>query len=245
MMGRTHALTGCAAGLAVAPLAGVDNLANVAVFAVICGGWALVPDLDHPQSSATRLLGPVTRALSAGLRAATGAFYRATKGPRDEEGTHRTVTHTALWAICVGLLLGWLGTISPWTTVGVAVFGVLLAADRLGRWLLLAPLGLVLLWAGTGMTPAAMLDTVGGLSWAVGVAAGLGCLVHTCGDMITKSGAPLIFPVVIRGESYYEVRPPRFLRFRTGGKVENWLVTPLCFLALAALAIPAVANALI
>lgn len=235
MMGRTHALTGAVAGLAVAPLARLDSTPHVAAFAVITAGWALVPDLDHPSSSATRLLGPITRALSFGLRKATGAFYRLTKGPNDEAGTHRTVTHCGLFAVLVGALLGWLGTVSPWTTVAVAGFGLLLAADRLGNWLLAVALGGLLLWAGTGTSPAAMLATAGELSWTVGLAAGLGCLVHTLGDMVTISGAPLLFPIPIAGETYAEIRPPRALRLRTGGKVENWLVAPLCLVALAGL----------
>ncbi|MBB3053558.1 membrane-bound metal-dependent hydrolase YbcI (DUF457 family) [Prauserella isguenensis] len=234
MMGRTHALTGAAAGLAAAPLAGLDTLAHAAVFAVITAGWAIVPDLDHPSSSASRLLGPVTRLLSWLVRTGSGLIYRATKGPRDEQGVHRTVTHTGLFAVLVGVVLGWAGTLTAWVPVAAAVFGVLLAVDRLGGWLLGLVAGLLALWLGTGTTPAAMIAEIGELSAAVGVAAGLGCLVHTLGDMITLSGAPILFPIPIAGETYYEVRPPRALRFRTGGKVENWLVTPLCLLAIAA-----------
>lgn len=96
-----HALTGCVAGLAAAPVAGLDSVPRIAVFVTVTAGWALVPDLDHPSSSASRLLGPATRVLSAGLRAATGAVYYATKGPQDEQGIHRTVTHTALFAVLV------------------------------------------------------------------------------------------------------------------------------------------------
>lgn len=238
MLGRTHALTGAAAGVAIAPLAGLDTLPRVTVFAAVCAGWALVPDLDHPSSSASRLLGPLTRLLSAGVRAATGAFYRLTKGPHDEDGLHRTVTHTALFAVLVGVLLGWGGSVSPWVTVAAAAFGVLLAADRLGAWLLAAIAGVLLLWFGSGTSPAAMLAQLGGLSWTVGIAAGLGCLVHVLGDMVTRSGAPLLFPAPIRGETYYELRPPRFLRFRTGGAVENWIVTPAALAALALLTVP-------
>lgn len=242
MMGRTHALTGAVAGLALAPLVGLDTVGHAALFAVVTAGWALVPDLDHPHSSASRLLGPITRVLSLGLRSATGAFYRLTKGPNDERGTHRTVTHTGLWALLVGVLLGWLGTVSPWTTVGVAAFGLLLAADRLGGWLLPATLGGLLLWAGTGTSPAAMLAQAGELSWTIGLAAGAGCLVHTLGDLVTRSGAPLIFPVPIAGETYYEVRPPSVLRFTTGGRFENWVVTPLSLAALALLALPIITT---
>lgn len=238
MMGRTHALTGGVAGLAVAPLVGADTLAQTLVFAVTTAGWAIVPDLDHPNASASRVLGPVTAVLSWIVRTLSGLIYKVTKGPKDEAGVHRTVTHTGLFAVLVGAGLGWAGTVSPWVVVGVAAFGVLLAVDRLGDIVLAIAAGAVLLLTvGIGTNPDAILAEIGGLSWTVGVAAGLGCLVHTLGDMVTLSGAPLLFPLLIEGETYYEVRPPRLLRFRTGGTVENLLVTPLCLLALVGLSI--------
>lgn len=238
MMGRTHALTGVVAGLAVAPLVGVTRPAAVGVFAAVCAGWALVPDLDHPSSSASRLLGPVTRALSAGLRIGTGAFYRLTKGPRDEAGTHRTVTHTALFAAIVGALIGWGGALTPWVPLAVALFGVLLAADRLGDWLLAAAaVGVGAALVGPGWVW--LLGQVAVLSWAAGVAAGLGCLVHVCGDMVTISGAPLLFPLPIKGETYWELRPPSALRFRTNGSFERIVVFPL-FVVVGVLLLPGV-----
>lgn len=58
MMGKTHAVTGVAAYLALAPhswpLAG----------AAVCGAAALLPDLDHPRSIASNCLGPLSMAVS-------------------------------------------------------------------------------------------------------------------------------------------------------------------------------------
>lgn len=107
MMGRTHALTGWCAGLALAPLVDLNTVAEAVVFAAATAGYALLPDLDHPSSRASRLLGPVTGLVSRALRAASSALYRATRGPRDERGsgTHRHMTHTLLWAGLLGVLV--------------------------------------------------------------------------------------------------------------------------------------------
>lgn len=86
MMGRTHALTGLVAGLTVAPAIGADSPHTAVVFATVTAGFALLPDLDHPGASASRLLGPITGALSWLLRTASAAVYGLTKGPRDEQG---------------------------------------------------------------------------------------------------------------------------------------------------------------
>src|SRR5690606_40666834 len=71
MMGRTHALTGWCAGLAVAPAVGITTLSQALVFAATTAGYALLPDLDHPGARASKLLGPVTGGLSWLLRNAS------------------------------------------------------------------------------------------------------------------------------------------------------------------------------
>lgn len=236
MMGRTHALTGGVAGLAVAPLVGVSTLAQSAVFAVTTAGYAILPDLDHPSASASRVLGWFTRCLSWIVRGISGLIYKATKGPRDEPGVHRTVTHTSLFAVGVGL--GYWATTSPWVVVGIAAFGVLLAVDRLGDIALAVTVAAVLvLTVGTGGDLATLAAEVDGMAWSIGIAAGLGCLVHCLGDAVTESGAPLLFPLPIAGETYYELRPPAFLRFSTNSVVENWFVTPLCLVGLVGLSV--------
>lgn len=60
----------------------------------------------------------------------------------------------------------------------------------------------------------------------LGAGFALGCFVHCLGDALTLSGCPFLWPIPILGETWYELRPPRLLRFRTGGPVENYLVVP-------------------
>lgn len=75
---------------------------------------------------------------------------------------------------------------------------------------------------------ATRLDVAGaddlGLLFGTGMA--LGCAVHCLGDALTMRGCPLLWPIPILGETWYELRPPRLLRFRTGGPVEQLLVVP-------------------
>lgn len=226
MMGRTHALTGLVAGLAVAPLIGVEGAHQVVVFATVTAGFALLPDLDHPGASASRLLGPFTAAASWLLRTASAATYRLTKGPRDEpgRGTHRHLTHTVLFALGLGGLTAW-GTQAggPWAAAAVAVFALLLAEAALGDWVLLLAGGAVSWWAVS--SPAGIAELAPLAGW-LGIAVAVGCVVHCLGDALTLSGCPFLWPLPIAGETWYEIRPPRALRFRTGTAVENWLIFP-------------------
>jgi len=57
MMGRTHALTGWCAGSAAAGLLGYHQLEQAVLLAATTAGFALLPDLDHPQATPSRLLG--------------------------------------------------------------------------------------------------------------------------------------------------------------------------------------------
>jgi membrane-bound metal-dependent hydrolase YbcI (DUF457 family) len=241
-MGRTHALSGAFIALLTGPTLGLDTYAEVLPFASLVAGYALLPDLDHPQATASRCLGPVTGAISTGLRAASFRLYTATKGPRDErsEGMHRHLTHTAAAAVVAGGLC-WvttslLGMLAVAAWVG---FGLLLAHDRLGR-LALAAFGVgplvAILGAGTDVVTAisTMVDTMSSWLW---IAVIIGCLVHDVGDAITEAGCPILWPVPIAGETWYEIRPPSCLRFRTGKTVERWVMFP-AFAAGCVLALP-------
>lgn len=242
MMGRSHALSGWCAGLAVAPLIGLTSVAEVVPFAAATAGYALVPDLDHPGASASRLLGPVTRMVSGAVRGFSGVLYRLTKGPRDEESTgkHRHATHTLVAAILLGMLAASLGDRGKWAVLGVAVTGLVLAADALGDWIVLAVLAAAG-WSvagtplpGTSTTDAVHAAVQTGLTqiggW-IGVAVGLGMFVHCLGDSLTRSGCPWLWPLPIRGETWYELRLPRPLRFSTDSWVERLVIAPLLLVA--------------
>src|SRR3954471_4583846 len=243
MMGRSHALSGWCAGLAVAPLIGLTSVAQVVPFAAATAGYALVPDLDHPGASASRLLGPVTRLVSGVVRAFSGVLYNLTKGPRDEESTgrHRHATHTLVAAVLLGMLAASLGDRGKWAVLAVAVTGLVLAADALGDWIIVAALTAAG-WSVVGTTDPATalpgtsaadavqagLTEIGG--W-IGVAVALGMFVHCLGDSLTRSGCPWLWPLPIRGETWFEIRLPRGLRFRTDSWVERLVITPALVVA--------------
>ena len=115
-------------------------------------------------------------------------------------------------------------------------FLLLLAADRIGPVVLfaLAPLGLG--WAGAvgggADWAAAALGAVEATGGWLGLAVGLGCLVHIAGDMLTISGCPLLWPVPLGGRRWRELTTPRTVSFRTGGAVERYVVAPVCVVAL-------------
>lgn len=56
----------------------------------------------------------------------------------------------------------------------------------------------------------------------LGGAAALGCWTHCLGDSLTVMGCPWLWPLPIAGETWYEIRTPRLIRFHTGSGVEHW-----------------------
>ncbi|KAA9165037.1 metal-dependent hydrolase [Amycolatopsis acidicola] len=242
-MGRTHALSGWCAGLAVAPLVGAGTVHQALAFAATTAGFALLPDLDHPGAGASRLLGPITGVLSWLLRHASAGLYAITKGPRDEDskGTHRHLSHTVLFAAGIGALTMWGTRAGGWYAVaGVVIFGLLLAADALGDWLLVVAGGAAVWWALTASAEGELQQLTGWL----GIAVAVGCFAHCLGDSLTEAGCPFLFPVPIAGETWYELRPPKLLRFRTGKRVENLLFVPV-FVVLGVLLVPGTWDGLV
>ncbi|MFD5089373.1 metal-dependent hydrolase [Amycolatopsis thailandensis] len=241
MMGRTHALTGWCAGLAAAPLAGLAGGPQVLVFAATTAGFALLPDLDHPGATASRFLGRITGGISRLLRWSSRRLYAVTKGPRDERcsGQHRHLSHTVLFALALGALTA-VGTAAGgrWAVLAVLLFGLLLADHVLGDLVGLAgAAGFVTLMVKSGG-----LVALDGVQVWLGIAVALGCVVHDLGDAVTESGCPFLFPLLIAGETWYEIRPPQWLRFRTGKGFETWIVFPV-LVVLSVMLVPGVLEA--
>jgi membrane-bound metal-dependent hydrolase YbcI (DUF457 family) len=57
-------------------------------------------------------------------------------------------------------------------------------------------------------------------------AAAVGCFAHCLGDSLTVSGCPWLFPLMIRGETWYEIRILGPLSFHTNGGWEKAFWTP-------------------
>jgi hypothetical protein len=236
-MGRSHAMSGVLVGLLAGEAIGLNTLPQLLPFAVTVtvSGYALVPDLDHPTATASKILGPLTGAVSYCLRKSSAGLYAVTKGPRDEKvsGQHRHLSHTVLFALALGALAAgvtaWAGA---WGVAGFLVFGLLLAADRIGKFALLGAGAGVFTWltAAIGTGPAnlssAFVESFTASTGWLGIAVAAGCITHCLGDALTESGCPFLFPIPIAGETWSEIRPPRWLRFHTDGKAERRLVFP-------------------
>lgn len=237
MLGTTHAASGWCAGLALAPALGAHTLPQAVVLATITAGSALLPDLDHPGSRASRLLYVLTGAVSAVLQGLSRLLYRLTRGHADEycDGEHRHFTHTLVFAGLLGASVNWwVSSARTWAVVAVLVLAVMLTVDAFGDWFLPIAAGAVLVAAVNTEEMAAM------SSW-LGIAVGVGCLVHCLGDALTESGCPILWPLPIAGETWYELRPPALLRFTTGGAVELGLILPV-FMVLGVLLLPGAAQ---
>lgn len=222
MMGSTHALMGGVAGALVAPALGFGPLMTAASV-VITAGAALVPDLDHPNSSATLAHGPVTRMFSEDLRALSANLYKVThtryddlsaEHARDVRGTHRYLTHTGIFAVVLGIFIGITSQVQGETRSGTLISPV--------RWAFVA---LMISFAIRGLCqfkPNRKLDrwpvrTVIGLAGALvipitgkelGILIMVGCLTHDLGDWMTKSGIPFLWPIKVRGMYWRRYRAP-------------------------------------
>lgn len=210
MMGHSHASSGAlawAGAVCLAPLAG----AHPHWGAISCGllatsGAALLPDLDHVDSTAAHVFGPLSRAAAVLVNRVSGG--------------HRHATHSLLFCAFAPLA----------TWAGGALFGrvftaaVLFVLFALGiRALRLAP-GLVMASAAGALAAAwFLLPDLSWLPWSVAA----GSLAHLGGDCLTKEGCPLLWPC-----SRHYMLP---LVQRTGNLLETAVLAPLFALGTVAL----------
>lgn len=109
MLGVSHATSGAALGLAVVGfvprLVAVQPTAgSILTFAGVCAGAALLPDLDHPSSEATRRFSVASWLASRVVRPLSALVHDLTRGRRDTgRGTHRGLTHTVVGAVLLGV----------------------------------------------------------------------------------------------------------------------------------------------
>lgn len=250
VMGATHAVSGAVAGLLAAQVlppewGGPTSTAELFTFAGVCAGAALLPDLDTTQSTVARSFGPASWLLAKIVDEVSLWYYRLTRGRSDPKrrGGHRTLTHTALFAIAI----------SAGVSALVVAFGQPAIVGTLFLTLGLALRGLAGGWAKRygwiGVTLVA--GVLSALTWtwypdevgsrALGVAVGLGCAVHCLGDAITKEGVPFLAPLLPwGGRRWWELQLPSALSIRAGGTFERAILGPLLTLAAVALAIWAV-----
>jgi len=185
MLGRDHALLGAAGYLAAAPTVyqhfGMHvGPAELAVGALTCSGFALLPDIDEPSSTVSRKLGPISRAVSTFTKTVAGG--------------HRQATHSLAFAALVGAGCWWALSWRPAAAI-IVVAATLLVAR------LIVPLGFGRLFiVSWGLAAAAgwwMWHGQDSRAWLPYVAAA-GVLAHLVGDMLTQEGVPPLWPIPLR-----------------------------------------------
>jgi membrane-bound metal-dependent hydrolase YbcI (DUF457 family) len=240
MMGPSHALSGAAvwlggswtldrfAGYEQSPLA-------IAVGTAVCAGGALFPDLDlsgrvtRNKGGATvaRTFGVASLFLAEVIEKLSLTVYHVTKSSDDpeRENGHRTLTHTLPFTA----LVGW-GTTAlctaygKWAVVGILFLMIGLAlrglfdewAKRAG-WLLITLISAAAAWGTALRLP-------GDRGYPMlGLAVGVGCLVHILGDLITRAGVPILWPIPTGRRMWRMFGLPGGLAVRAGGAVEVYL----------------------
>lgn len=181
MLGKGHLLLGAAGWLAVgapaAELLGYElDAAELAAGAVVGSGAAMLPDLDHPQATVSRSLGPLTAVPAAVLGNLTGGH---------RQGTH-SLLFAALAALACALALAL--TSGPWVALGICFFFASLVVCTLTE-----ADGAVC--AVLSALVAATLITVAPQQEWIWLAVGGGCLLHMLGDVLTPGGVPPLWPL--------------------------------------------------
>ncbi|WP_162802110.1 metal-dependent hydrolase [Ornithinimicrobium murale] len=192
-MGRTHVLmTGALATLAAQPLANIFldrnmSAGEVVAFGAVTAGYGLLPDLDHPQATLGRVLGPVTKAI---------ATVTATVS-----GGHRKGTHTIWAAILAVLGVTWVVS-QDFAAHPEAIFifiSLFLVAMilRLGPKPRSGPAELTYAAiAAAGTAAIVYFVPVGGDGlWWLPFAVGAGIIGHVLGDILTTEGVPVLYPL--------------------------------------------------
>lgn len=187
MMGKNHATSAAVAWLlfggGAAAAAGTVDMdpATFALGTLVAAGAGVAPDVDHPDSRASKAFGPVGQVAAAGIGAAAGG--------------HRQRTHTLLFVIAMTAVTHWaVGASGPWpATIVVALcvtLGIGLIGPSVGLPGAAGAAGLVLGAAAGWLVHSGTVDAGGWITAAVAV----GLCSHIVGDMMTPEGVKLLWP---------------------------------------------------
>ncbi len=262
MMGPSHALSGAAFWLAgswaLNQFAGYEQSPlAVAVGTAVCAGGALLPDLDlsgkvtanKGGATVARTFGVVSLFVAEVVEKLSLGVYTATRLSRDpkRDNGHRTFTHTLVFAG----LVGW-GTTAlctrygKWAVVSILFFMIGLALRGIfDEWAERAGWVVVTLVA-AGATAYTITTLPAGRGYPMlGLAVGVGCVVHLLGDIITAAGIPVLWPIPTGRRMWRMIGVPNSVAVKVGGKVEAGLrvaFAVVCILTVVAMLVPALMN---
>ena len=226
-----------------------STIALYILFILSYVGATSINDLDNSVSSAGNRLGPLGRILSIVFRGSSHLVQHATASKYDDpDDPHRGFWHTTVGCLLMGAIT--VGLCGMSTRVEVlryhVTWGFILsgAICTMLVYLCLAIIGkdifrhashvstirdFVTLTIAIIVTVTCMAfivhHDVGTMNFGwLGYAVGLGTFTHCIGDCFTKEGAPLLFPLKIRGKRWWHIR---FLYLTAGGAAENAIIVPL------------------
>jgi len=262
-MGPSHALSGAAVWLAGSWA--LDHFAGygqsplaIAVGTAVCAGGALLPDLDlsgrvtSNQGGATvaHTFGVFSLFLAEVIEKMSLGVYMVTKLSRDphRENGHRTLTHTLPFAALVGWgttalcahFGKWAVVVIVFLMAGLALRGLFDKwAERAG-WLIVTIIAAVIAF----FTSVRLPDDRG--YPMLGLAVGVGCFVHLLGDIITKAGVPILWPIPLGRRMWRMIGVPNGIAVKVGGTGEvvvlRTLFTIIALLAVFGLYYPTILH---
>jgi membrane-bound metal-dependent hydrolase YbcI (DUF457 family) len=241
MMGPSHALSGAAVW--VGGSLALDSFADfhqtplqLAVGTAMCAGGALLPDLDlsgrvtTDQGGATvaHTFGVVSLFLAECIEKVSLGVYNATKLRRDprRHNGHRTLTHTLIFNVAAGLGVSALcNAYGKWAVIGVlfitfamALRGLFVKWAQRAGWVIVTLVSAAAAFGAFERLP-------GGRGYPVlGVAIGVGGVVHLLGDMLTSHGCPLLWPLPLGRRMWRCIGVPDEMSVKVGGKVEVYVL---------------------
>ena len=244
MMGSDHGWTGAVAFAALAPQMPATG-AVLALGVAATAGAAVLPDIDHPDSTVSRTFGFLTGAFAwvvekisgghrhgthsiIGVAVMTGLAWEAARlqGSVPRAGGHPVPA----WQLApAGLLLALLFSAAIRALLGQVFIRHLRLARFAGHHADAAGIAAAAaaIWSGA--------DLAAFTSWHVpllALATAAGCAAHIAGDMLTHGGCPLLYPL-----SRHEFGLlPEPVRITTNKWAEHWIVSPCLLTAFAWLA---------
>lgn len=262
MMGPSHALSGAAVWLAGSwALDYVDQYQQtpleIAVGTAVCAGAALLPDLDQSGrvtsgkggATVANTFGRVSLFVAEAIEKVSLVVYSLTRmrhDPKRNNG-HRTLTHTLPFAVGVGVLTTWACVAGgKWAVMGIlfvmlglALRGMFHTWAAKAGWVLITILS-------SGAAYGAYLYLPAGRGYPMlGVAVGVGCLVHLLGDVITSAGVPILWPIPTGRRMWRMIGVPNTVAVSVGGRIERFLLRGVFAVVSFAAALGLVAPAIV
>ena len=254
MMGKSHAMSASAVALTTVAL-GIGPLdasnapvAVIALYVAVAVGGSLWPDWDSHGSTVVRSFGIFGKGVHEIVNTIGLLVYNLTrvrKYEKPKEGGHRTLFHTPVMAIVTGFLISGIAILPGTVDILDHTYSVGQLGSLLVMWLFLH-VGLAGLFEkqvkkarktfGPYLLMIASLAATIVVSrflpeneryWWLGIAASGGIIIHILGDMITKMGIPMLWPIKFQGKRWYDVSLPSFMRITAGGQFETVILFPI------------------